>query len=188
MSFFTMHYNYMDASSETPTWLRDFVRESNRIENIKDTIGADIKAHEKLLILPHVNVPDLEIFVRTVTRDHVLRDKVGLDVMIGMHLPPVGGPDIRKQLVTFLNTMDARSPFENHMLYETLHPFTDGNGRSGRALWLWQMMNSDMTHRMSQVKHKSFLDIFAIQAETAGHDLFLAKRGLYYSVLDQGPR
>src|SRR5215470_3568331 len=26
-----------------------------------------------------------------------------------------------------------------HVRYETLHPYTDGNGRSGRAVWLWHM-------------------------------------------------
>ncbi len=173
---------------ETSHWLRDFVWESNRIENIKDTIGADIKAHERLLALKRVNVPDLEMFVRTITRDHVLRDKVGLDVRVGNYFPPKGGPNLRIQLANMLHTLTSRDPFHNHLLYEAIHPFTDGNGRSGRALWLWQMMNSGLIHRMDQVMKKGFLSIFAIQAETAGLDLFLAKRGLYYSVLDQGSK
>ncbi len=171
-------------------WLRDFVWESNRIENIMDTIRTfdDIKAHEKLLGLKRVRVPDLEIFVRTITRDHVLRDKVGLDVMIGGHFPPKGGPDIRLQLKALLDKLNSRSPFENHLLYETLHPFTDGNGRSGRALWLWQMVHADMFSRVEQLNRKGFLDIFEEQAVKAGRDLFLAKRGLYYSVLDEGSK
>ena len=81
--------------AKAPSWLRDFVRESNRIENIKDTIGADIAAHQRLLDLEKVRVPDLEMFVRTITRDHVLRDKVGLDVRVGGHIPPSGGPGVR---------------------------------------------------------------------------------------------
>ena len=171
---------------KTPSWLRDFVRESNRIENIKDTIGRDIEAHERLLALEKVRVPDLEMFVRTITRDHVLRDKVGLDVRVGSYTPPPGGSEIRTNLHALLFTTDSRSPLENHLLYEALHPFTDGNGRSGRALWLWQMMNSGLRVREAWVEQKTFLDIFAMQAEKAGHDLFVPKRNLYFSVLDQG--
>ena len=173
---------------KAPSWLRDFVRESNRIENIKDTIGADIAAHQRLLDLTTVRVPDLEMFVRTITRDHVLRDKVGLDVRVGNHFPPHGCPDIRVQLTDLLSSLASRSPLENHLLYETLHPFTDGNGRSGRALWLWQMMTSDLYSRGERVTQESFLDIFRAQAEKAGHDLFVSKRGLYYNVLAQGSK
>ena len=171
---------------KAPSWLRDFVRESNRIENIKDTIRADIKAHEKLLDLSQVSVPDLEMFVRTITRDHVLRDKVGLDVMIGGHLPPSGGPKVKTALEDLLRCLYHSSPFKTHLQYEALHPFTDGNGRSGRALWLWQMMKSDLNSRREQVMQKGFLDTFAEQAAKAGHDLFVAKRDLYFSVLAQG--
>ena len=188
MSFDTMHYSDMSDKSETSHWLRDFVRESNRIENIKDTIGRDIEAHERLLALEKVRVPDLEMFVRTITRDHVLRDKVGLDVRVGSYTPPPGGSEIRTNLHALLFTTGSRSPFETHLLYEALHPFTDGNGRSGRALWLWQMMEAGLTSRREHVIQKDFLTIFAEQAAKAGHDLFVLKRNLYFNVLDQGSK
>ena len=35
--------------------------------------------------------------------------------------------------------MRALGACETHVRYELLHPFLDGNGRSGRALWLWLM-------------------------------------------------
>ena len=172
---------------KAPSWLRDFVRESNQIENIKDTIGADLAAQQRLLGLETVNVPDLEMFVRTITRDHVLRDKIGLDVRVGNHFPPHGCPDIRIQLADLLASLASRSPLENHLLFEALHPFTDGNGRSGRALWLWQMMcDPTLLDRTTRATSMTFLDTFAYQAAKAGHDLFAAKRGLYYNVLAQG--
>ena len=186
MIFDTAHPGDMPDKPEISHWLRDFVRESNRIENIKDTIGADIKAHERLLALEKVKFPDLEMFVRTITRDHVLRDKVGLDVQVGNHVPPAGGPKIRLSLARLLEGLEVCSPFINHLAYEELHPFTDGNGRSGRAMWLWQMWNSDLNIRKSKVQLQSFLDIFEEQAMQAGHDLFMPKRDLYYSVLAQG--
>ena len=188
MSTDTIHFNDPLDEPGTSHWLRDFVRESNQIENIKDTIGADIQAHQHLLDLPRIRVPDLAMFVRTVTRDHVLRDKVGLDVRVGNHFPPPGGSEIRTHLHALLFTLDARSPFETHLQYEALHPFTDGNGRSGRALWLWQMMVSNLHSRREQVQQKGFLDVFMAQAIRAGHDLFVPKRGLYFSVLDQASK
>ena len=189
MSNNPMHNSNMPDEPETSQWLRDFVRESNRIENIKDTIGRDIEAHVRLLALKTVHVPDLEMFVRTITRDHVLRDMVGLDVMIGGHLPPKGGPNLRIQLANLLHTLTSRDPFHNHLLYEALHPFTDGNGRSGRALWLWQMLcDPTMLSRVTRAKSMTFLNAFAYQAEMAGHNLFTAKRGLYFHVLDQASK
>jgi Fic family protein len=39
-----------------------------------------------------------------------------------------------------LKQLKVYSPYEFHVAFEQLHPFIDGNGRVGRALWLWQMV------------------------------------------------
>ena len=119
--------------------LEDFVRESNRIEGIlRDPTEDEIVAHKLLRDLPKIAVSDLEIFVAVVQPGARLRRQIGLDVRVGDHIAPPGGPEIETRLENLLAHMDRQGAYETHLAYEELHPFTDGNGRSGRALWLWQ--------------------------------------------------
>lgn len=119
-----------------------FVAESNAIEGIhrRPTEG-ELDAHDRLFALDALTVADIERFVRDVAA-RPLRRAVGQDVRVGPHRPPPGGPHIEADLRDLLDeiTAGALSPFDAHVRYETLHPFIDGNGRSGRAIWAWQML------------------------------------------------
>ena len=121
--------------------LLDFVRESNRIEGIlREPTEDEMMAHGAILHLDCITTKDLEGFVGVIAPGHRLRDKVGLNVRVGDHIAPAGGPQIREELDHLLRSVNlVDDPWSTHVAYETLHPFTDGNGRSGRALWLWQM-------------------------------------------------
>src|ERR1700690_4013570 len=123
--------------------LYKFVRESNKIEGIHGIMVREIEAHEKLLELSILTVRDIEKFVSEIDPTIKLRDKPGMNVRVGNYYPSQGGDNIRTELGTILaliiSTPTMNDSYETHVEYEKLHPFMDVNGRSGRAIWAWQM-------------------------------------------------
>lgn len=124
--------------SDYPLWLVAFANESNHIEGMGAATEAEIDALGELVYRASIGVPELEHYVKVVAPGHKLRRKRGLNVRVGDHIAPPGGPDIEAGLQHLLATLDQGTPYSNHVAYELVHPFTDGNGRSGRALWLWE--------------------------------------------------
>jgi hypothetical protein len=118
----------------------NFVTESNRIEGIMRTpTQRELDEHDRFMSLNVVTISELEKFVKVYQPDARLRDKEGLNVRVGNYIPPKGGLHIRDSLFRLLDCLNDCTAYENHIKYETIHPFTDGNGRSGRMLWAWQM-------------------------------------------------
>ena len=121
-----------------PIW--DFVTESNRIEGIiREPTEAEVDATAAFIVKSQITIPDLVALVAIYQPNARLRDKVGLNVRVGSHIAPPGGAGIVPALQAILDVMGG-NPWQTHVAYEILHPFTDGNGRSGRALWAWQML------------------------------------------------
>lgn len=115
--------------------------ESNHIEGIhRDPTFTEVEATEQFLLLRAPCVEALQRLALVYQPNAHLRDQPGMNVQVGGYLPPRGGREIARQLRVLLNKITDATPFEFHTAYEALHPFMDGNGRTGRALWAWQML------------------------------------------------
>lgn len=127
----------------TSTQIREFVLHSNAIEGIQSTSGGELEATLEFLQKEIVYIEDLTKLVSVYAPGNVLHDRPGLNVRVGSYHAPPGGPQIAERLEKILfepphPSLDpVQQVWEIHVAYEMLHPFTDGNGRSCRALWAW---------------------------------------------------
>lgn len=138
-----------------------FIYESNRIERIsRPPTDAEVEEHYRLICLPRITVEDLQQFVSIYQPGAVLRDEPGMDLRIGGRVPMRGGARVRTELAYLLENALNISAYDLHVKYELLHPFTDGIGQSGRALWAW---------RTVECYELGFLHNFYYQALDAGH-------------------
>lgn len=133
--------------------LRRFVRESNAIERIvRDVEPYEVEVTRIFLALETLRQADVENLA-TVLAGGELRRREGMDVTVVdrgsdtvLFRPPPGGPAVEIDLRVLLRRAEGTgsrwrpyTPHAAHVAFETLHPFTDGNGRVGRALWAWTM-------------------------------------------------
>lgn len=134
--------------------LRAFVRESNAIEGIYRPVRQDeVLAMEQFLELDEVILPNILELLKELEPDRRLRDRVGLDAL----LAPAGGPRVTARLCELLEQAccEELSPYEAYVQFQLLHPFTDGNGRTGRALWYWMMQQDAPEGFLQTYYHQS---------------------------------
>lgn len=146
-------------TTSVPSHVKAFIKESNRIEGIKRAPKkTEIEEYQRFMAQDSLSIDDVAQFVSAYQPGALLRDKRGMNVRIGNYYPsggggdyypPVGSPDIRQNLQKILdiancNRGDKSIAYQVHQKYENLHPFMDGNGRSGRMLWMWMMKRAPL--------------------------------------------
>ncbi|GEM_PF-6906735 len=72
-------------------------------------------------------------------------------------------PEFVAEAMSWWESSDFKDPFERHAVYELIHPFSDGNGRSGRILLL-SNMNYEYVD-VNGIMDYSYVDVNAMIGE-----------------------
>jgi hypothetical protein len=119
--------------------LADFIEESLMIEGIHRLPSIEELEATEAFLTDECSVATVLTLQAIYAPGMPLRDQSGMNVRVGRYVAPKGNPYMRDQLEHVINNAD---PWELHVEFEKLHPFMDGNGRTGRTVWAWAMLRA----------------------------------------------
>ena len=124
--------------------LYQFITESNMIEGIlRPPTPQEIEAAEKFMANDCQTAITLGDMQAVFAPGKPIRERAGMDVYVGNYQAPPGGPNVIANLNRICRAArEYVHPYKVHVRFEKLHPYLDGNGRTGRMLWAWAMQNN----------------------------------------------
>ena len=147
----------------------DYIHQSNLIE------GYDDPAYDKQSMvawkylrkqkeLTHEVICELQRLITASQDDlepHLMGAYRPYDVQIGSYTP-IHHSYVKGYMDNWLLDYKAQDPKVAHIAYETIHPFADGNGRSGRMLMWWQEIQNgqEPTLILNITKHADYYSWF----------------------------
>jgi Fic family protein len=121
--------------------IMNFMIESNTIEGEPGVASNQMAAADYFLDGP--TEQDRLLICHGLLTSHLGVDWGGkyrkVNVSVGGNICP-SHEDVQLHMYRFFHTINIYSPFINYIRYEKIHPFRDYNGRTGRLIWLHQML------------------------------------------------
>lgn len=159
----------MELKEELPGKLTpEHIHQSNLIENVDDPV-ADITSIQAWRWLSGFDELDLDVVLKLHLL--VMAGQLGpqhagqlrrIGVRVGPRIcpSPLEVPDMLNEWIKDMEPMESRfiDPVQQHVAFEKIHPFVDGNGRVGRLLMWWHQMQlgQEPTLILAEERHKYY--------------------------------
>lgn len=123
------------------TNMREHIKQSNLIENVDDPLEV-VQSLKAWRYLQNKNELSEEIILKThyLIMERIWPQIAGqfrtVGVQVGNRLCPPH-TEVRALLDLWMSQFTTMTPQQAHVEFEHIHPFRDGNGRTGRMLMWW---------------------------------------------------